>query len=143
MLPDAVPTRPTPKIPFWRRWFGFRSERAAWRYLKQQGHEILARNWSCATGELDVVTRHESTLVFVEIRSTETTDLQRPLTSIDQKKQKQIERTARFFLKLNRVKKVAIRFDVLALSWPPGQKEPIIAYFPNAFPASANDAFFD
>ena len=41
--------------PWWRRWFGTRSERAASRFLKSLGYRIVARNWSCPLGELDLI----------------------------------------------------------------------------------------
>ena len=45
----------SPRSPWWRRWFGSRSERAAARYLKGQGLRLVARNYQCAHGELDLV----------------------------------------------------------------------------------------
>ena len=41
--------------PWWRRWFGTRSERAAARFLRRLGYRIVARNYSCPYGELDLV----------------------------------------------------------------------------------------
>ena len=45
----------SPRMPWWRRWFGTRSERAAAKFLKRQGYRIVARNYSCPLGELDLI----------------------------------------------------------------------------------------
>jgi putative endonuclease len=38
-------------------------------YLEREGYEVLARNWRCRQGELDVVARRGSELVFVEVKT--------------------------------------------------------------------------
>ncbi len=47
---------------------GAAAESAAADYLVQAGLKIVARNWRCRHGELDIVAREGSTLVFVEVR---------------------------------------------------------------------------
>lgn len=126
---------PTPSRPWWRRWFGTRSERAAARFLKQKGHRIFCRNWSCDLGELDLVTRDGDTLVFVEVRSTSGTDTERPALSVDDEKQRRLTKLATAFMQRYRVEEVRCRFDVLAISWPAQKKEPVIEHFENAFEA--------
>lgn len=126
---------PSPKQPWWRRWFGTRSERAAERFLKARKHRVLVRNWKCSLGELDLVTRDGDTLVFVEVRSTESGGTELPALSVDQQKQQRLTRLALFFMKRYGVSEVAARFDVVILAWPKGAKEPRIDYHPNAFPA--------
>ncbi|HMC64878.1 MAG TPA: YraN family protein, partial [Gemmataceae bacterium] len=64
-----VPESPARK-PWWRRWFGTRSERAAARFLKRLGYRIVSRNYVCAFGELDLVAVDGRCIVFVEVRST-------------------------------------------------------------------------
>ena len=68
--------------PWWRRWFGTRSERAAAGFLKNLGYRIVARNYSCPLGELDVVALDGSCIVFVEVRSTGEEDASRPAASV-------------------------------------------------------------
>ena len=45
---------------------GKRGEDAAAMALVRNGYEILARNWRCAEGELDLVAQHRGEVVFVE-----------------------------------------------------------------------------
>ena len=44
-------------------------ERMAERYLRDQGLEILARNWRCALGEIDIVARDGGCLVVCEVKT--------------------------------------------------------------------------
>ncbi|HYV35308.1 MAG TPA: YraN family protein, partial [Gemmataceae bacterium] len=69
--------------PWWRRWFGNRSERAAARFLKRLGYRIVARNYSCQLGELDLIALDNGSIVFVEVRSTGNEDALRPALSVD------------------------------------------------------------
>lgn len=44
-------------------------EDLAVQHLQAAGYEVLARNWRCREGELDVVARHGEALVFVEVKA--------------------------------------------------------------------------
>jgi putative endonuclease len=121
--------------PWWRRWFGSRSERAAGRYLKRQGLRILARNYSCPHGELDLIALDGRTIVFVEVRSTETDDVERPAASVDSEKQRRLTDLALHYLAKHHLLDYPARFDVLALSWPAGAREPHLVHYRQAFEA--------
>lgn len=125
----------TARKPWWRRWFGSRSERAAARFLKGLGYRILARNYSCTFGELDVVALDGDCIVFVEVRSTENEDTNRPALSVDSVKQRKLTKLALHFLQQRRLLGRSARFDILAISWPPGTNTPVIAHHANAFEA--------
>lgn len=128
--------------PWWRRWFGNRSERAGARFLKRQGYRILARNWSCSQGELDLVARDADCVVFVEIRSTGGEDIARPATSVDYNKQKRLTRLALAFLQAKRLLGCSARFDVLAVSWPENRAEPEMVHYKHAFEAIGQGQMF-
>jgi putative endonuclease len=122
--------------PWWRRWFGSRSERAAARFLKKRlGYHIVARNYSEPKGELDIIALDGKCVVFVEVRSTEGEDTERPALSVDYAKQKRLTNLALSFLQKRRLLNQSARFDVLTVSWPAGQPEPRIDHYPNAFEA--------
>jgi putative endonuclease len=121
--------------PWWRRWFGTRSERAAGAYLRRQGMRIVAWNDSSKEGELDIVALDGRTVVFVEVRSTEDEDTAGPAESIGPRKQETLTRAALAFLKRRGLLEQAARFDVLLISWPPGQREPRIEHLRQAFEA--------
>ena len=121
--------------PVWRRWFGTRSERAAARHLKRQGFRILARNYTCPHGELDLIAVEGRCVVFVEVRSTGGDDPLRPALSVDQEKQRRLTDLALYYLRQRRLLDCMARFDVLAISWPPEKREPVIVHYRQAFEA--------
>src|SRR5262249_12421930 len=89
--------------PWWRRWFGTRSEGAAARFLRRQGFRVLTRNSTCPLGELDLITLDGSCIVFVEVRSTGTEDIRRPAVSVDLAKQRRLTELAVHFLQQRRL----------------------------------------
>jgi putative endonuclease len=121
--------------PWWRRWFGTRSERAAARFLRRAGFRILARNYTCPLGELDLIAVEGRCLVFVEVRSTGTEDCARPAESVNDGKQRRLTDLALYYLSKHGLLGRPARFDVLAVSWPPGRREPQIVHHRQAFEA--------
>ncbi|HKB35606.1 MAG TPA: YraN family protein [Gemmataceae bacterium] len=123
----------SPRHPWWRRWFGTRSERAAAGFLKRLGYRIVARNYTCPYGELDLVAVDVRCVVFVEVRSTESADHLRAAASVDHAKQRRLTQLALHFLQKHRLLDQPARFDVLTIAWPPGRREPQIVHYPQAF----------
>jgi putative endonuclease len=125
----------TPRKPLWRRWFGTRSERAAQRFLRRLGYRIVRWNYRNELGEIDIIAVDGRCVVFIEVRSTEGRDAVRPAESVDHAKQRRLTHLALRFLKEHRLLDQQARFDVLAISWPVGAKEPTIVHHKNAFEA--------
>jgi putative endonuclease len=121
--------------PWWRRWFGTRSERAAARFLRRLGCRILARNYVSPHGELDLVAEQAGCVIFVEVRSTGGGDPERPAASVDAAKQRRLTRLALHYLQKHRLLNHPARFDVLSVTWPAGRPEPRIDHYPSAFEA--------
>src|SRR5260370_28735387 len=101
------------RLPWWRRWFGTRSERAAARFLRRLGYRILTRNYSCPHGELDLIALDGRCVVFVEVRSTGTNDITKPAASVDDAKQRRLTKLALHYLQEKRLLDCAARFGVL------------------------------
>ncbi|MFN4260984.1 MAG: YraN family protein [Gemmataceae bacterium] len=121
--------------PWWRRWFGSRSERAAARFLRAKGYRLIASNWSSTHGELDLVAVDGSCVVFIEVRSTASANLERAALSVNATKQRRLTHLALHFLQQHRLLNHPARFDVLAISWPDNCRQPNIVHYPNAFEA--------
>jgi len=119
--------------PWWRRWFGTRSERAAARFLRRHGFRILVRNHTSPLGEIDIIALEGRCIVFVEVRSTGGDDPTRPAESVDAVKQRRLTDLALDFLRRNRLLGSPARFDVLAVSWPAEKREPVIVHYRQAF----------
>ena len=54
----------------YRQKLGAAGEEYACRFLKYHGMKILARNWRCKAGELDIVALDDDTIVFTEVKTT-------------------------------------------------------------------------
>lgn len=132
------------RYPWWRRWFGRRSERAAAKFLRRLGYRLIAANVADPAGELDLIALDGGTLVVVEVRSTESDDLDRTAASVDAAKQRKITGAAlRFLARKRLLDGVPVRFDVLVLSWPPGSREPTVRHIPHAFEAVGRFQMFN
>ena len=66
---------------------GRSAEALALRHLCDQGLRLLTRNWSCRSGELDLVMLDGDTVVFVEVRYRRYAAWGGALESIDARKQ--------------------------------------------------------
>ena len=49
-------------------------ERLAASHYRRRGYEVVDRNWRCTVGELDLVVRVGSTIVFVEVKARRSAD---------------------------------------------------------------------
>jgi putative endonuclease len=134
--PPPPPSGGFSRWPWWRRWFGRRSERAAARFLRRLGYRVLAANVSDRDGELDLIALDGPTLVVVEVRSTAGDDLERTAASVDFRKQRKTPAAGvRFLARRGLLEGVAVRFDVLVIGWPPAAREPVVRHYPHAFEA--------
>ena len=104
-------------------------ERLAESYLVQQGFELIERNFSCKTGEIDLIMRDQDYLVFVEVRYRENAEFGGALASITRSKQNKLRRTAEFYL-LEKFGNTppACRFDAIGI-----EGEDTIEWVKNAF----------
>jgi putative endonuclease len=142
--PPPPPVGDFSRWPWWRRWFGRRSERAAARFLRRLGYRLLAANVADTLGELDLIALDGETLVVVEVRSTASDDLVRVAASVDIEKQRRItEATLRFLARRRLLGRLTVRFDVLVLSWPPAAREPLVRHIPHAFEAVGRYQMFN
>jgi putative endonuclease len=98
---------------------GIRGQQAeAWaeRHLCERGLEVLARNWRCREGELDLVMLEGDTVVFVEVRYRLHSQWGGALGSIDERKQARIVRAAeRYLLQTPAWGNYPCRFDIVAI----------------------------
>ena len=74
------------------------AERQALEHLQNQGLRLLAQNWLCKRGELDLVMLDGDTVVFVEVRYRKNTQWGGALASIDGRKQQKLIFAAQYFL---------------------------------------------
>ncbi|MCA9040114.1 MAG: YraN family protein [Planctomycetaceae bacterium] len=116
---------------------GNKGERAAARYLRQQGYKIIARNWSNHLGELDIIAQQKTmdgpVLVFVEVKTRKSTQSGHPHEAVGHHKQSQLTRVGLSYLKTHGLLNHRARFDVISILWPEDTKKPQIDHIQNAF----------
>ncbi len=120
-----------------RKILGSRGERIAARHLKGTGCRILARNFACPMGELDLVAQHKAsgTVIFVEVKTRRDESVARAEQAVGRTKQRHIVGAARFFIKQRRLPPdTPLRFDVVAITFD-AQNRPQVRHTPSAFRA--------
>lgn len=92
-------------------------ERAAQAELERAGLRLVARNWHCHYGELDLIMRDGEVLVFVEVRYRDAAAATDGLASIGPAKRRKLIRTADMFLAAHPgFAQHTCRFDSVAFS---------------------------
>ncbi len=97
-------------------WLGEFGERVAADWLRANGCRILARNFKGPRkGEVDIVARDGTLLLFVEVKTRRAGTPIRPLDAVNRDKQALIERGANAWLKQLGTRNLPWRFDVLEI----------------------------
>ena len=102
-----------------------RMARAQWaedlaaRFYERSGYEIIARNWHCREGELDIVAIMASAtgaiIAVVEVKARATNSYGSPFEAVTQVKQKKLRIATTKFLSAHHELRGEIRFDVVAV----------------------------
>jgi len=112
---------------------GRRGEEVAAAFLRAHRYTIVARNYRCRAGEIDLVALDGPVLVFVEVRSRRGTSAGTPLESVDARKRAQVARVAEHFLVARRWVERAARFDVIGVRFD--AEPPAVEHVRGAFEA--------
>ena len=95
--------------------FGKESEALATAYLKLSGYRILERNYRNRIGEIDIIAKEGTVLVFVEVKARKTGRYGSPKNAVTPAKQLKISNTALAYLKETGQLNRKARFDVVAI----------------------------
>lgn len=99
-----------------RRKEGAAYEDTAASFLQEQGLVILEKNFRCRTGEIDIIAREGSVLIFAEVKYRSNGSCGSPLEAVGVKKQRIICRVALYYLQSHGMGlDQPCRFDVLGL----------------------------
>ena len=90
-------------------------ERIALRYLIKKGAKILEKNYKIKSGEIDIIAKLDNELVFIEVKSRSNLNYGYPAEAVNYKKIKKILNVAKYYLLINNLQNVPIRFDVLEI----------------------------
>jgi putative endonuclease len=110
--PEVVTMRATALL-------GQRGEQAAAEYLAAQGFRIIARNWRCAEGEIDIVAVERHTLVVCEVKTRSSDRRGTPLESVSRVKRNRLRRLAIRWLTAHGVRFDQVRVDIVGVTPAP------------------------
>ena len=111
---------------------GTPGESLACRHLAGKGFAILARNYRCRSGEVDVIARHGEATVFVEVKERHGASHGAGCDSVTFGKRRRIVRAARLYAAAHGLDETPLRFDVVSIDWTEGGR-PVIRHDRGAF----------
>jgi putative endonuclease len=94
---------------------GKQGEDLAVRHLKALGYKILDRNYRCSLGEIDIVAKDKTALIFIEVKTRKSDKIAMPLESIGAKKQAKLKTLAEYYLQEKDYYECETRFDVISI----------------------------
>ena len=109
-------------------------EALAAKYLLKKRYKILATNYHCRFGEIDLIVQDRKYLVFVEVKLRKSSDFARAMEYVGRNKQDKIRITASMYLSQNPTK-LQPRFDIVEIYAPEGTEtqNPRIRHMEDAF----------
>jgi putative endonuclease len=95
---------------------GARGEQAALDLYRRRGFTLVARNWRCSIGEVDLVVRRRDMLVFCEVKTRSSTRHGGGFDAIDARKRRKLRALAEVFLLTHGASPSSVRFDVASVA---------------------------
>jgi putative endonuclease len=105
-----------------RRKKGAQGESHAERALQRAGYQIVARNWRCPEGEIDLIAQHDGDLVFIEVRGC-AAGAEAAAESVSARKLARLRSAATAYLHSVNRGDIACRFDLAAIDYHSGTVE--------------------
>ncbi len=105
-----------------RRVLGIRGEQAALVLSLRRGVTLVARNWRCSLGEIDLVLRRRDLVVFCEVKTRRGARVGAGFEAVDARKRRKLRALAEVFLLTHASAPVALRFDVASVAIGMGER---------------------
>lgn len=107
-------------------------ERAAKKYLRQEGLKFLTANFRSERGEIDLIFRDEDCLAFVEVKTRSSEEWARPAAAVNAERRRRLSRCALDYLRRLKNPEVKIRFDIVEVLLAEGKVREV-RHLPNTF----------
>ncbi len=109
-------------------------ETLAAAYLQKKRYQIVASNYKCRFGEIDLIAKNRKEIVFVEVKLRKSADFVQAREYVGYQKQNRIRTTAEIWLQANPTE-LQPRFDVIEIYAPDGMAttKPQIIHLEDAF----------
>jgi putative endonuclease len=95
---------------------GARGEQAALDLYRRRGFTLVARNWRCSIGEVDLVLRRRDLLVFCEVKTRSGSRHGGGFEAVDARKRRKLRALAEVFLLTHGAGASTVRFDVASVA---------------------------
>jgi putative endonuclease len=95
-----------------RRTVWHEGERVAWEAYRRRGYRLLARNWRCPLGEIDLVVARDDVVVICEVKARTSASMGPPHEAVDQAKRRKVRMVAEAFLAARGLREARCRLDV-------------------------------
>lgn len=90
---------------------GAYAEHVAATFLQKQRIKVIAKNFICKVGEIDIIGIDQNTIVFVEVRFRRSDTHGSAAQSITKSKQRKVIKSAQYWLTLTKNENINVRFD--------------------------------
>lgn len=103
-------------------------------YLRKKRYIILAANYRCRFGEIDLIAENRNYLIFVEVKLRKNANFAEAMEFVDRRKQERLRQTAAVYLSQYETQKQP-RFDVIEIYAPEGiaTRRPAVRHIEDAF----------
>lgn len=94
---------------------GREGEEAARAYLERRGYWVLAQNYRCRRGEIDIIAENEGGLYFIEVKTRKSLAYGSPAESVTGEKQRRLRYAAAFYMMEEKKENVEQHLDVIEI----------------------------
>jgi len=108
-------------------------ERLAADHLEAEGYRVLARNYRCREGEIDIIVENDGCLVFVEVRARRGDAMGSAAESLTPRKGARISAVAEAYCQERSPGSEERRIDVIAIDFSPQGRLLRLEHIENAF----------
>jgi putative endonuclease len=97
------------------RALGAAGEQLVAEWYARRGYVVVARNWRCPEGELDVIARSGDVVVFCEVKTRTSRAFGAPVEAVGAAKQRRLRVLGAKWLEATGTRASTIRFDVASV----------------------------
>lgn len=97
------------------RTLGARGEHHACAYLSAQGYRVVATNWRCREGEIDIVALDGDEVVVIEVKTRRSSRFGPAIEAVTHEKHLRLRRLAALWMREHEVRASGVRLDVVGV----------------------------
>mgnify|MGYP000276404647 CR=1 FL=1 len=121
---------------------GIAYEQVALHFLASKGLKKIDQNFASRYGEIDLIMKDDTAIVFVEVRYRENNRHGTPSETINKPKQRKIIKTAQYYLSKHKLWHMNCRFDVVAITSSKNDTTDDINWIQSAFIHETTNTIF-